>query len=159
SSVRPKRPPVPSMTLGNMRGLGFRPYTFWRMKMRSLRLSSMALLALAVASSTTRAADVTTPEFDACIKKSGGVTSEMMDCVNVETKRQDEKFNQSYQKLLASLKAARKAQLVEAQRAWLKYRELNCAFYDDGSGGTAAGLAASDCIMTMLQNAQRNWNI
>ena len=117
--------------------------------MRSWCLTSIALLVLAVASSTTSAADVTTPEFDACIKKSGGVTSAMMDCVNVETKRQDEKLNQSYQKLLASLKAARKAQLVDAQRAWLKYRELNCAFYDDGSGGTAAGLAANDCIMTM----------
>ena len=66
-------------------------------------------------------ADVTTPEFDTCIKKSGGVTSEMMDCVDVETKRQDEKLNQSYQKLLASLKPARKTQLVDAQRAWLKY--------------------------------------
>jgi uncharacterized protein YecT (DUF1311 family) len=117
--------------------------------MRSWCLTSIALLVLAAASSTTRAADVTTPEFGACVKKSGGVTSEMMDCVNVETKRQDEKLNQSYQKLLASLKAARKAQLVDAQRAWLKYRELNCAFYDDGSGGTAAGLAANDCIMTM----------
>ena len=40
-------------------------------------------------------ADVTTPEFGACIKKSGGVTSEMMDCVDVETKRQGEKLNQS----------------------------------------------------------------
>jgi uncharacterized protein YecT (DUF1311 family) len=39
-------------------------------------------------------ADVTTPEFGACVKKSGGVTSEMMDCVDVETKRQDEKLNQ-----------------------------------------------------------------
>jgi hypothetical protein len=28
-------------------------------------------------------------------------------------------------------------------------REMNCAFHDDGSGGTAAGLAANDCIMTI----------
>ena len=117
--------------------------------MRSWCRTSIALLLLSVASSITRAADVTTPEFGACIKKSGGVTSEMMNCVDVETKRQDEKLNQSYQKLLASLKPARKTQLVDAQRAWLKYRELNGAFYDDGSGGTAAGLAANDCIMTM----------
>jgi uncharacterized protein YecT (DUF1311 family) len=58
-----------------------------------------------------------------------------MDCVDVEAKRRDEKLNQSYQKLLASLKPARKAQLVDAQRAWLKYRELNCAFYDDVAAG------------------------
>ena len=115
--------------------------------MRSWCRTSVALLLLSVASSITMAkADVTTPEFDLCIKKSSGVTSEMMNCVDVETKRQDEKLNQS---LLASLKPARKTQLVDAQRAWLKYRELNCAFYDDGSGGTAAGLAANDCIMTM----------
>ena len=112
--------------------------------------TSIALLLLSVVSSITMAkADVTTPEFDTCIKKSGGVTSEMKNCVDVETKRQDEKLNQSYEKLLASLKPTRKTQLVDAQRAWLKYRELNCAFYDDGSGGTAAGLAANDCTMTM----------
>ena len=104
--------------------------------MRSWCRTSIALLLLSVASSITMAkADVTTPEFDTCIKKSGGVTSEMMNCVDVETKRQDEKLNQSYQKLLASVKPARKGQLVDAQRAWLKYRELNCAFYDDVAAG------------------------
>jgi hypothetical protein len=64
--------------------------------MRSWCRTSIALLLLSVASSITMAkADVTTPEFDTCIKKSGGVTSEMMDCVDVETKRQGEKLNQS----------------------------------------------------------------
>jgi uncharacterized protein YecT (DUF1311 family) len=118
--------------------------------MQSWRRTSIALLLLSATCSTSVAkADVTTPEFDACIKKSRGVTSDLTDCVDVETKRQDEKLSQSYQKLLASLKPARKAQLVDAQQAWLKYRDLNCAFYDDGSGGKTAGLAASDCIMTM----------
>jgi uncharacterized protein YecT (DUF1311 family) len=112
--------------------------------------TSIALLLLSAVHSISMAkADVTTPEFDACIKKTRGVTSDLSNCVDLEKKRQDEKLDQSYQKLLASLKPARKAQLVDAQQAWLKYRELNCAFYDDGSGGTAAGLAANDCIMTM----------
>jgi uncharacterized protein YecT (DUF1311 family) len=118
--------------------------------MRSWCRTSIALLLLSAAHSISMAkADVTTPEFDACIKKSRGVTSDLTDCVDLEKKRQDEKLNQSYQKLLASLKPARRAQLVDAQQAWLKYRELNCALYDDGSGGTTAGLAANDCIMTM----------
>jgi uncharacterized protein YecT (DUF1311 family) len=120
------------------------------MKMRSWCRTSIALLLLSAALSLNFAkADVTTPEFDACIKKSRAVTSDLTDCVQLEKQRQDEKLDQSYQKLLASLKPPRKAQLVDAQQAWLKYRELNCAFYDDGSGGTAAGLAANDCIMTM----------
>ena len=118
--------------------------------MRSWCRTSIALLLLSAAYSISMAkADVTTPEFDACIKKSRGVTSDLTECVDLEKKRQDEKLDQSYQRLLASLKPARKTQLVDAQQAWLKYRELNCAFYDDGSGGTTAGLAANDCIMTM----------
>jgi uncharacterized protein YecT (DUF1311 family) len=119
-------------------------------EMRSWCRTSIALLLVSAALSLSIAkADVTTPEFDACIENSRGVTSDLADCVQLEKKRQDEKLDQSYQKLLASLKPARKAQLVDAQQAWLKYRELNCAFYDDGSGGTAAVLAANDCIMTM----------
>jgi uncharacterized protein YecT (DUF1311 family) len=116
--------------------------------MRSWSRTSVALLLLTAATPINIArADVTTPEFGACIKHSNGVTSEIVVCLDVETKRQDEKLTESYEKLLASLQPARKIQLVDAQRAWLKYRELNCAFYNDSSGG--AGLAANDCTMTM----------
>jgi uncharacterized protein YecT (DUF1311 family) len=116
--------------------------------MRSWCRTSVALLLLTAATPINMArADITTPEFGACIKHSNGVTSEIVVCLDVETKRQDEKLTESYAKLLASLQPARKIQLVDAQRAWLKYRELNCAFYNDGSGG--AGLSANDCTMTM----------
>jgi uncharacterized protein YecT (DUF1311 family) len=109
--------------------------------MRGWYRTSIALLLLSVASSVTMAkADVTTLEFGACVKKSGGVNSEMMDCVDVETKRQDEKLNQPYQKLIASLQPARKAQLVDAQRAWLKYRELTALLMMTVAAGRQLGL-------------------
>jgi len=85
-------------------------------------------------------ADVTTLEFGACVKKSGGVNSEMMDCVDVETKRKHDQLNQPYQKFIASLQPARKAQLVDAQRAWLKYRELTALLMMTLAAGRQLGL-------------------
>jgi uncharacterized protein YecT (DUF1311 family) len=96
--------------------------------------------------------EATTAAYAECIKKSGGVTSEMFDCNSAETDRQNAKLNQSYQKLMATITASRKQQLVEAQKAWAKYRKLNCIFYYDPDGGTAARLAGSSCLMTMTAN-------
>jgi uncharacterized protein YecT (DUF1311 family) len=39
------------------------------------------------------------------------------------------------------------------QRAWLKFRDANCAFYDDPDGGTLARVLSNECMMT--QTAQR----
>lgn len=36
---------------------------------------------------------------------------------------------------------------MTAQRAWVQYRDANCAFYADPDGGTAAGVAANDCML------------
>jgi uncharacterized protein YecT (DUF1311 family) len=48
---------------------------------------------------------------------------------------------------MAKLSAKRKKTLLDAQRAWIKFRDLNCEFYYDPDGGTAARLAGSDCIL------------
>jgi uncharacterized protein YecT (DUF1311 family) len=42
----------------------------------------------------------------------------------------------------------RKTQLLEAQRAWIKFRDVNCSFYLDPDGGTLARVSANDCVMT-----------
>jgi uncharacterized protein YecT (DUF1311 family) len=43
---------------------------------------------------------------------------------------------------------ARKKQLQDAQRLWIKYRDANCQFYVDPEGGTAASVNAASCVMT-----------
>jgi uncharacterized protein YecT (DUF1311 family) len=48
---------------------------------------------------------------------------------------------------LAKLSAKRKKTLLDAQRAWIKFRDLNCEFYYDPDGGTAARLARTDCFL------------
>ena len=82
-----------------------------------------------------------------CMDKAKGVTPEMIDCISAEMARQDARLNASYKKLMAKLSAKRKKTLLEAQRAWIKFRDLNCEFYYDPDGGTAARLAGSDCFL------------
>jgi len=88
-----------------------------------------------------------TQEYLTCMDKSKGVTPEMMDCMSAETARQDARLNENYKRLMSKVSAKRKKTLLEAQRAWIKFRDLNCEFYYDPDGGTAARLASNDCFL------------
>ncbi len=85
--------------------------------------------------------------------KSGGVTVEMLNCIDEELVTQDGRLNGAYKKLTKQLAAARKSQLVAAQRLWVQYRDANCEFYSDPEGGTAAAIARNECVLT--QTAMR----
>ena len=106
------------------------------------------VLALVLSTPALAAADSDmTQEYLTCMDKSKGVTAEMIDCMSAETARQDARLNANYKKLLAKLSAKRKKTLLDAQRAWIKFRDLNCEFYYDPDGGTAARLAGNDCFL------------
>ena len=79
--------------------------------------------------------------------KSNGVTAEMFNCTGAETKRQDVRLNKAYKDLMVTLSPARKKQLQDAQRLWVKYRDVNCNFYADPEGGTIAQVNTSGCFM------------
>lgn len=91
--------------------------------------------------------------YNQCMEKSDGVTAAMVECITAEYKQQDTRLNQAYKALAKDLSAARKKQLQEVQRAWLKFRDANCAFYDDPDGGTLARVLSNECMMTLT--AQR----
>ncbi len=93
------------------------------------------------------ASDLYTPRLKNCLDKSGGVTITMIECISAEVNIHDERLNTNYKLLLASLSPSRKKELIEAQRAWLQFRELNCKFYYDPEGGTLARVAANDCFL------------
>jgi uncharacterized protein YecT (DUF1311 family) len=93
-----------------------------------------------------------TKQFSACMDKADGVTQHMVECIDAEIKRQDARLNKAYKALVADLNPERKKQLLQAQRAWLKFRDTNCAFYYDPEGGTIARVQAVDCLMTMTAN-------
>jgi uncharacterized protein YecT (DUF1311 family) len=99
--------------------------------------------------SCTAAAENTllTNQFTLCMDKSEGVTVAMLDCIGIETQKQDARLNGAYKKLGTQLAPTRKKQLIAAQRLWIQYRDANCGFYADIDGGTMAAVSTSDCIL------------
>ncbi|MGL4440432.1 MAG: lysozyme inhibitor LprI family protein [Bosea sp. (in: a-proteobacteria)] len=108
---------------------------------------TLALVALAFAPEPAKAEGGLSKAFAACIETSGGVTSNMLDCADSELKLQDLRLNKAYRELSGSLNVKRRRDLVEVQRLWIRFRDANCAFYEDPDGGTASALAASSCFL------------
>jgi uncharacterized protein YecT (DUF1311 family) len=111
-----------------------------------IRMGFVGILAIPC-SAELRAADDADKSKDylACMDKAGGVTSEMLDCIGAEMKRQDAQLNGNYKTLMSKVSKKRKGELQEAQRAWIKFRELNCNFYADE--GSIAQVAVNDCFL------------
>ncbi|MCP5419018.1 MAG: DUF1311 domain-containing protein [Gammaproteobacteria bacterium] len=97
------------------------------------------------------AADSYSPQFSRCLDKANGVTAAMIACIASETKVQDARLNSNYNALMASLNESRKKELLEAQRAWLKFRDLNCKFYYDPDGGSIATVSANHCFLNTTE--------
>jgi len=116
------------------------------------RRKSFLVMAAAVLVSTQAAAidRQLTEEFSKCLNQANGVTSEMISCILAETTRQDGQLNEQYKKLMSKLSAERSKALIEAQRAWIRFRDANCGFYNDPQGGSAAQLASHECFLNAI---------
>lgn len=92
-------------------------------------------------------------EYSVCIEKaSEGPWADMFECNGDELDRQDARLNDNYKKLMSKLSRDRKKALLEAQRAWVKFRDANCDFYFDRDGGSAARLSSSNCLLETTAN-------
>ncbi len=87
------------------------------------------------------------PGYDACLDKAAGVTSDMIECIIAETERQDGRLNRAYKRVMSALAANRRTELQQVQRLWIKYRDANCAFYNDSDGGSMARVSAHSCLL------------
>ena len=93
-------------------------------------------------------ADSYSQEFSQCTERSGGVTTNMLNCISIEYKKQDSRLNQNYKKLLNSLNGQTKNHVQNAQKTWLKHQEATCDLYEQISdGGTAFTLMSQDCYL------------
>jgi uncharacterized protein YecT (DUF1311 family) len=90
----------------------------------------------------------TSKAYAACMDQSGGVTSEMEDCISGEFELQDRRLNRSYKALMASIPEKR-LELRDAQRKWIAFRDANCGFYYDAEGGSAARLVSKACVVIL----------
>ena len=69
--------------------------------------------------------------------------SDMNACAGDGAKAADQRLNAAYRDLLRYVDEGGKAKLVAAQRAWLAFRDADCAFWGAGDGSIAAMNAAS----------------
>lgn len=88
-------------------------------------------------------------------KKSGPCANpqtqaEMNICAGEDFKAADAVLNQVYQQLMAKLDDEEKAQLKDAENAWLKYRDTNCDFVaDQFKGGSMRPMIYAGCLADM----------
>jgi uncharacterized protein YecT (DUF1311 family) len=79
-----------------------------------------------------------------------GSTQEMVECLNAQRAHWDKELTIAYQTLMKSAVPAQRALLRDAERAWIKYRDANCAYYAAGEG-TIARINAAACLRDMTQ--------
>lgn len=82
-----------------------------------------------------------------------GTTAEMKACLERDYKIADRKLNQVYRQLIATVEGEEKRRLIEAERAWIKFRDASCKFEAaEALGGTLEGLLFTGCLTEMTRD-------
>ncbi len=79
-----------------------------------------------------------------------GSTPEMVECLMAQHAHWDKELTIAYQEAMRNAPPAQKKELREAERAWIKYRDANCAYYAAGEG-TIARIDAAACLRDMTE--------
>ncbi len=90
------------------------------------------------------------PAYDKCLgSPDGQSTMGMISCTDAELQVQEARLNAAYSRTMASLNARQKTRLRAAERAWLAFRDAECASYEDQDWGTISRINASACVLRM----------
>jgi uncharacterized protein YecT (DUF1311 family) len=90
-------------------------------------------------------------QFDSCMDRADGITSEMLSCIGEAQDRADARLSTTLSKASSSISPARRVPLHEAQEAWLAYRQTHCDFLADPEGGTSASMISADCWLSLTE--------
>ncbi|RAS32722.1 MULTISPECIES: lysozyme inhibitor LprI family protein [unclassified Pseudomonas] len=82
---------------------------------------------------------------------SASSTVAMSSCIQTETQLQDQRLNRVYQQLTTKLAPGPQKSLRDVQRKWITYRDANCKFHVQASGGTLAQLEGGMCVLDMTR--------
>ena len=89
-----------------------------------------------------------TPAFHACLDAPDGQsTMGTVQCIGVELKVQDAALNAAYRALVADMTPDQKAGLQKAQRAWIAFRDADCAARYSPDWGTISSITANMCVL------------
>lgn len=89
-----------------------------------------------------------TPAFQQCLDSpEGQSTMGMVQCVAAELKIQDAALNAAYRQLTAGMNPRQKSGVQKAQRAWIAFRDADCASRQDWEWGSMSTVAANFCVL------------
>ena len=115
------------------------------MKKAILTLAATALFTIPCPA---MADDLNSSQFHICMDKSQNTATDMLDCMQQEYERQDKLLNVNYKKAMAAAgKVSGKTGqngIRDAQRAWLKWRELDLPLFQYGGAGTHSQIRAME---------------
>lgn len=113
-----------------------------------------ALILASLAASAAQGAPAKPPAkpvsaYDQCLASPAGQsTVGMIDCAATELAIQDARLNSAYRAALARLDRPRqKMALQKAQRAWIAFRDADCASHYDEDWGSIARVEANLCVL------------
>jgi uncharacterized protein YecT (DUF1311 family) len=76
----------------------------------------------------------------------------LRECAMADARTADAELNRVYGQLSGKLDAGRRQLLLEAQRAWLRYRDAQCRFAaSESKGGTLEAVERLDCLATVTR--------
>ena len=121
--------------------------------------SALLLLTLQLAAAPTAQVSQTSLEaatarsfsatFRTCEAKAAS-TLAMVDCRTAEAARWDRRLNAAYRADMRDFTPSDRAALQKAQRAWIAFRDANCAAYEDPvQWGSISRVNAADCVLSM----------
>ncbi|WP_371263097.1 lysozyme inhibitor LprI family protein [Pseudomonas sp. NBRC 111124] len=85
-----------------------------------------------------------------CMDKASSTVA-MSSCIQTETQLQDQRLNRVYKQLTTKLDAGPQKSLRDVQRQWIAYRDANCKFHVQATGGTMAQLEGGMCVLDMTR--------
>ncbi len=86
------------------------------------------------------------PVYEGCMRKAAS-TLDMIDCAGRENDRWDARLNRAYQARMSSFNDRQRGALKRAQKAWLLFRDADCAAYEDDDWGSISKIDASQCVL------------
>lgn len=112
----------------------------------------VVLTAAGAASAAVAPADLEkryTPAYQKCLSSPDGVsTMGMIGCIADELTIQDGRLNAAYRKAAGQLTPGQKTKLQAAQRAWIAFRDADCAAQQDEDWGSLSRVLANQCVLS-----------
>lgn len=119
--------------------------------MQSSKNWLLAIAFTALSAGAHAADDGYSETYTTCMDESGGVTVNMLNCMDSETEQQDARLNQNYKAAMQALTPAQQTQLRDAQRLWIKFRDADGALLGSLTGGSIDRINSASCFLDMTK--------